>query len=70
MEGLNDFLEERYSSPENPNYSVLKYFDAVLSTGEVLYNDSNDQLIVDQIQPTETFNVTLYYDDKTLCMYW
>lgn len=70
MEDLDDFLGRHYSSPQNPHYSKLNYFDAVLSTGEVLYNDSTDQLVVDQIQPTETFNVTLYYEDETLCMHW
>ena len=70
MEELPGFLQREYSSPGNTEYSVLNYFDAVLSTGEVLYNDSNNALVVREIQPDETFNVTLFYDDYTYCMTW
>ena len=68
----DEFSQPQYTGP----YGELRYYQAVLSDGQELYDDQddedndNDVLLVQGIQPEERINVTLYYAEKTLCTYW
>ena len=70
MGDLDDYLITNYDgSSGNNSYPTLRFYDATTSTGEDVYDEDNN-LVVDFLQPEERFNVTLYYENVTYCIYW
>ena len=73
MANLEDYLYRNYNyNATNSNgitYPTLKDFDAKKNDGQPLL-DANDNVLVNYLQPNETFNVTLYYKTITMCTEW
>ena len=73
MSNLEDYLHRSYSfnamNADGQKYPVLQDFNAERTDGEQLLNENNE-VLVNYLQPNETFNVKLYYELVTMCTEW